>query len=98
MPPIPPSLILEPDDGLQPVRDFIAGAQHTLLLKQFSFTEEELIRDVIERSSAGVEVRVMLNPARSGGDRANDETFERFSNAGIRVQWSNPKFYVTHEK
>ena len=40
----------------------------------------------------------MLNPARSGGDRANDETFELFQNAGIAVQWSNPKFYVTHEK
>ena len=40
----------------------------------------------------------MLNAARSGGDRANDETFERFSAAGIAVQWANPKFYVTHEK
>jgi phosphatidylserine/phosphatidylglycerophosphate/cardiolipin synthase-like enzyme len=40
----------------------------------------------------------MLNPARSGGDRANDETFERFSAAGVNVQWSNPTFYVTHEK
>ena len=40
----------------------------------------------------------MLNAARSGGDRANDETFERFQSAGIDVQWANPKFYVTHEK
>lgn len=98
MSPVPPSLIVEPDDGLQPVREFIAGAQRTLLIKQFSFTEEELIRAVTERRVAGVDVRVMLNAQRSGGDRANDETYERFSNAGIRVQWSNPKFYVTHEK
>lgn len=98
MSPFPPSLIVEPDDGLQPVREFIAGAQRTLLIKQFSFTEEELIRAVIERRVAGVDVRVMLNAQRSGGDRANDETYERFSNAGISVQWSNPKFYVTHEK
>jgi hypothetical protein len=41
---------------------------------------------VIERRNAGVDVRVMLNPARSGGDRANDETFERFAAAGITVQ------------
>jgi phosphatidylserine/phosphatidylglycerophosphate/cardiolipin synthase-like enzyme len=40
----------------------------------------------------------MLNPARSGGDRANDETFARLSDAGVNVAWSNPKFYVTHEK
>lgn len=40
----------------------------------------------------------MLNPKRSGGDRVNDETHERFKSAGIKVKWSSPKFYVTHEK
>jgi phosphatidylserine/phosphatidylglycerophosphate/cardiolipin synthase-like enzyme len=40
----------------------------------------------------------MLNPARSGGDRANDESYNAFETAGVKVQWSNPNFYVTHEK
>ncbi len=93
-----PRLIVEPDDGVDPVRELISSAQNSLLIKQFTFTEEILIQAVIERRNAGVDVRVMLNPARSGGDRANDETFERFSEAGITVRWSNPKFYVTHEK
>jgi cardiolipin synthase len=91
-------LIVEPDDGVEPVRELISSAQNSLLIKQFTFTEEILIQAVIERRNAGVDVRVMLNPARSGGDRANDETFERFAKAGITVRWSNPKFYVTHEK
>jgi phosphatidylserine/phosphatidylglycerophosphate/cardiolipin synthase-like enzyme len=93
-----PRLIVEPDDGLDPVREFIESAQSSLLVKQFTFTEESLIQAVIGRREAGVDVRVMLNAARSGGDRANDETYERFSSAGIDVQWANPKFYVTHEK
>jgi cardiolipin synthase len=93
-----PRLIVEPDDGLGPVLDFIASAQTSLLIKQFTFTDESLIDAVIERKRAGVDVRAMLNAARSGGDRANDETFERFSAAGIDVQWANPQFYVTHEK
>lgn len=93
-----PRLIVEPDDGLDPVREFIESAQSSLLIKQFTFTAESLIQAVLARRNAGVDVRVMLNPARSGGDRANDETFERFSAAGIDVQWTNPKFYVTHEK
>jgi len=93
-----PSLIVEPDDGLEPVRQFIASARSSLLVKQFTFTDESLIDAVIERKQAGVEVRVMLNAARSGGDRANDETHERFAAAGIDVQWASPKFYVTHEK
>ena len=91
-------MIVEPDDGVEPVRELIASAQNSLLIKQFTFTEDVLIDAVIERRNAGVDVRVMLNPARSGGDRANDETFQRFSDAGIAVKWSNPKFYVTHEK
>lgn len=91
-------MIIEPDDGLNPVREFIESAQNSLLIKQFTFTEESLIQAVIDRKNAGVDVRVMLNAARSGGDRANDETFEAFQNAGVAVRWSNPKFYVTHEK
>lgn len=98
MPATPPRLIVEPDDGLGPVREFIETAQTSLLIKQFTFTEPSLIDAVIGRRSAGVDVRVMLNPQRSGGDRANDETYDQLKDAGVEVQWSNPKFYVTHEK
>jgi cardiolipin synthase A/B len=96
--PYTPRLIVEPDDGLQPVREFIQSAQTSLLIKQFTFTEDTFIEAVIDRSDAGVDVRVMLNPQRSSGDRANDETFQRFRDAGVNVAWSSPKFYVTHEK
>ncbi len=98
MPEQPLRLIVEPDDGLQPVREFIDSARQTLLIKQFTFTEPSLVAATIARAQAGVAVRVMLNAARSGGDRANDETYEQFRAAGIDVQWASPKFYVTHEK
>jgi len=91
-------LIVEPDEGVEPVRELIESAQTSLLIKQFTFTEPSLIDAVVDRRSAGVDVRVMLNAARSGGDRANDETFARFEAAGIAVQWASPNFYVTHEK
>ncbi len=95
---IPPQLIVEPDDGVEPVRDFISSAQRSLLIKQFTFTEPSLIAATIARRKAGVDVRVMLNAKRSGGDRANDETYEDLKRAGVDVQWSSPHFYVTHEK
>lgn len=98
MPPFSTRLIVEPDDGLEPVREFINSAEKSLLIKQFTFTEPSLIAAVVDRKKAGVDVRVMLNPARSGGDRANDDTYEQLQNADIAVQWSNPSFYVTHEK
>ena len=93
-----PRLIVEPDDGIGPVLEFIAAARDTLRIKQFTFTEESLIDAVIERRKAGVDVKVMLNAAKSGGERANDETFVRLQDAGVSVAWTNPAFYVTHEK
>jgi len=93
-----PHLIVEPDDGVGPVREFIRTAEKSLLIKQFTFTEESLMQAVVDRKAAGVDVRVMLNPKRSGGDRANDETFEYFKSHGVTIQWASPKFYVTHEK
>src|SRR6516164_11610804 len=93
-----PHLIVQPDDGVTPVLRFIRTARHSLLIKQFTFTEPSLIDAVIDRKNQGVATRVMLNAKRSGGDRANDATFETFQKAGVDIQWANPKFYVTHEK
>jgi cardiolipin synthase len=93
-----PHLIVQPDDGVTPVRQFIRTARHSLLIKQFTFTEPSLIDAVIDRKSQGVATRVILNAKRSGGDRANDATFEAFQKAGVDIRWGNPKFYVTHEK
>ena len=70
----PLRLIVEPDDGLAPGLEFIGSARESLLIKQFTFTEPSLVEATLERAQAGVAVRVMLNAARSGGDRANDET------------------------
>jgi len=93
-----PHLIVQPDDGVGPVRDFINTAKKSLLIKQFTYTEESLLQAVVERKNAGVDVRIMLNPKRSAGDRANDDTFDFFKKNGVNIQWANPKFYVTHEK
>jgi len=93
-----PHLIVEPEDGVGPVRDFINLARKTLLIKQFTFSETSLLQAVVDRKNAGVDVRVMLNPKRSGGDRANDITFDFLKDNGVNIQWANPKFYVTHEK
>ncbi len=91
-------LIVQPDDGTAPVIELIGRAQRSLLIKQFTFTEPAIQQAVIARAKAGVDVRVMLNPQRSSGSRANDETFALFKAAGVPVQWANPHFVVTHEK
>jgi cardiolipin synthase len=94
----PQHLIIQPDDGVEPVRALIASARRKLRLKQFTFTEPSLQEAVIERHRAGVDVRLMLNPQRSSGSRANDEAFAVFERAGVPIKWTSRKFIVTHEK
>ncbi|HXM27865.1 MAG TPA: phospholipase D-like domain-containing protein [Chthoniobacterales bacterium] len=60
-----PYLIIQPDHGVTPVREFIRSAQQSLLIKQFTFTDPSLIQTVIDRRNSGVVVQVMLNSKRS---------------------------------
>ncbi|MGH8047355.1 MAG: phospholipase D-like domain-containing protein [Chthoniobacterales bacterium] len=91
-------LIVQPDDGTPPVIALINSATRSLYIKQFTFTEPAIQQAVIAKAKAGVDVRVMLNPKRSSGSRANDETFTLFESAGVPVRWASPHFAVTHEK
>jgi hypothetical protein len=56
-----PRLIVEPDDDIEPVREFFMTAQTSLLIKQFTFTKPSLIDAAIDRKKAGADVRVMLS-------------------------------------
>jgi cardiolipin synthase A/B len=91
-------VLVQPLDGVEPVRALIDAARSSIKIKMFTFTAAELLEGLVLAKSRGVAVRVMLNPARSSGSRANDEAEQRLKAAGIAVSWTNPKFAVTHEK
>jgi phosphatidylserine/phosphatidylglycerophosphate/cardiolipin synthase-like enzyme len=91
-------LIIQPDDGIQPILGTIAGAERSLDIKMFQFTDLILIQAVIEAHKRGVKVRVMLNPSRFTGEHDNDEAFSLFRDAKVPVQETNPKYPITHEK
>src|SRR5262249_50614379 len=93
-----PKLIVQPDDGEKPIIDFLHSAQKTVALKQFTFTHPLLLDAVLALHKKGVRVRVMLNAAKTTGERLNDPFFEKMKSSGIELQWSNPDFLVTHEK
>jgi cardiolipin synthase len=90
--------IIEPDHGSQPVIDLINGAEKTIGLKMFTFTSDDIAEALLAAQKRGVKVRVMLNPARSSGSRANDDMKMRLQAGGVTVSWSSPAFAVTHEK
>ena len=92
------SLIVMPDDSARPILDAIAAAKKSLRIKMFLFSDPALLAGVIGAQKRGVKVRVMLNPARRGGEPENEATRKKLEKAGVEVIDSNPAFAVTHEK
>jgi len=92
------SIIVLPDDTGGEIIDAINNAKESLLIKMFLFSEPSLIGAVIAAKNRGVNVRVMLNPARRTGEEENEETRRQLEQAGIEVRDSNPEFTITHEK
>ena len=87
-----------PEDGGQAVVDLIASTRQQLLLKQFKLESPAVLDALLDAHRRGVEVRAMLNPYTSGGDRWNDAAFSQLEAAGIAVSWTSDAFPVTHEK
>jgi len=92
------SLIVLPDDSIDPIVKAIEGASRTLRIKMFAFSDARLLRAVIAGTRRGVKVRVILNAARRDGQRDNVPTRRRLERAGATVVDGSPAFSVTHEK
>ena len=92
------ALIVLPDDSAAPIVAAIGGASRTLRIKMFVFSDPTLLGAVLAARKRGVNVRVMLNPARRSGEQDNEETRAVLERAGVDVKDANPAFDLTHEK
>ena len=73
------TLIVLPDDTAKPILEPINAAKHALNIRMFLFTDPTLLDAVIAAHHRGVNVRVMLNPARRSGESENEEARKRSS-------------------
>jgi cardiolipin synthase A/B len=92
------SLIVLPDDSARPIVAAIEAAARTLRVKMFVFSDPGLIQAVMAAKRRGVNVRVMLNPARRSGEHDNEGTRRALERVDIDVKDANPAFDLTHEK
>lgn len=92
------AVLAMPEAGIDSILEVIGNARRRVYVKMFKLTSERIQHALIGARQRGVDVRVMLNPSRSDGSRANDEAAETLRQGGVRVEWTNPSFYVTHEK
>jgi cardiolipin synthase A/B len=91
-------LIVLPDDTAGAILDPIRAARHLLQIRMFLFTDPTLLSEVIAAKQRGVDVQVMLNPARRDGKSDNAQTAARLQDAGVQIRDSSPAFAMTHQK
>ena len=91
-------LVVLPDDSAKPLVDAINAAKRSLQIRMFLFTDPTMLQTVLAAKKRGVDVRVMLNPARRDGTSDNGETRDVLVAAKIEVRDSNPEFALTHQK
>ena len=75
------TLIVVPEDTVLPVLGLVTLATRSVDVKQFTLDEPRIVQALLDAHRRGVAVRVMLNPHRSSGSRANDDTFAALEQA-----------------
>ena len=92
------TLIVLPDDTVSAILEPINAAKRALNIRMFLFTEPTLLHAVIAAHHRGVNVRVMLNPARRSGKSENAKARKALLAAGVKVRDSSAAFALTHQK
>lgn len=95
---MPSRLLVFPDDTARSLIDALNGAQQSVNIRMFLFTDPDMLAAVQAARQRGVQVRVMLNPRRRDGSSDNEDTRQALLDAGVEVRDSSPAFAVTHQK
>jgi cardiolipin synthase A/B len=91
-------VFVEPDDGEQVITNAIGSAQKSIWLEIYILSDRNVIRALEEAANQGLDVRVMLEPHPFGGGTSPTKTLDELAASGIKTQFTNPSFSLTHEK
>jgi cardiolipin synthase A/B len=91
-------VFVEPDDGEHVITNAIGSAQRSIWLEIYILSDRNVIRALEEAANRGLDVRVMLEPHPFGGGTSPSKTLDTLAAAGIKTQFTNPSFSLTHEK
>ncbi len=93
------SLIIEPNDGITPVRSLLQHAVKSIDLVMYELQDKSIEADLISARSRGVAVRVLLSPGYEGEPSIiNQAAYGTLREHGVSVRWSPDHFALTHEK
>lgn len=92
-----PTLITEPDQGVQPIDDYIQTATKSIDMTMYALQDTNTETLLGDEASKGITVRVILDS--SGNEKShNTDAYNYLSSHRVSVHWSNSDFTYTHEK
>lgn len=93
-----PKLIIEPNDGRQPILQSVQNAHNTLDLAIYGFTDPDLMNAFIQAKKDGKAVRILLQHYPYRATDENLMAIQRFSAAHLNFNFSPDTFYLLHQK
>ena len=92
------NLIIEPDQGEQPILNAINHAHRSIDLVMYGFTDKKIRNAMINAQKRGVAIRIILEkePYLSGGE--NTATLKTFKHNGIIIKNGSKDLALTHQK
>jgi phosphatidylserine/phosphatidylglycerophosphate/cardiolipin synthase-like enzyme len=89
-------LVTEPDQGYQPIYQFITSAQKSVDMTMYELDDATAEQDLAADAGRGVQVRVILD--RNLEQSHNQPAFTFLSGHGVHVAWADPQYAATHQK
>ncbi len=84
------TLIQEPQDGYQPIYNFISSAKKTLDMTMYELSDPKAEAALVAVAKRGVAVRVLFDsdPAGGGGKAVNQAAYNDLKANGVNVKWA----------
>lgn len=90
------TVLVEPNQGMQTIDEFVASAQHSVDMTMYELADPQMEKILIADATRGVDVRVLLDRAYHGG-AVNKDAAATLSAGGVHVAWANPRTII-HQK
>jgi cardiolipin synthase A/B len=90
------SLVIEPNDGMQPIYSLMSSARHELDMTMYELADTQAVEILESDAARGVTVRVILDQDYSGGS-VNAAAYSELTSHGVQVHWGPPGT-IFHQK
>ena len=90
------TLVIEPDQGLNPIYTLISSAQSTIDMTMYELQDSTAQNLLCSAAGKGIKVRVILDVNLEKSN--NTSAYNQLSSCGVSVKWAWTTYSATHQK